>query len=184
MIRRLSRHSRRSVPIQRSAIAFARGARTGVRTMRIFGTGENCVEGGGERAVPVVDQEVELLGTVAQVHQQVAGLLGDPAAGGVGGDPGGVCSAGPVLEVLGGLGAPKQHDKVEHPQEDQTRPAAAARNRSYPTAENRLSPLVSRLAEFWNPQDLDVLGCLGSGVQRQPTQHAAEHQVGEPKGHW
>jgi hypothetical protein len=29
-----SRHSRRSVPIQRSTIAFARGARTGVRMMR------------------------------------------------------------------------------------------------------------------------------------------------------
>jgi hypothetical protein len=40
--------------------------------------GENGVEGGGELAVPVADQEAELLGTVAKVHQQVAGLLGDP----------------------------------------------------------------------------------------------------------
>ena len=33
MIRRWSRHSRRSVPMKLSAIAFARGARTGVRMM-------------------------------------------------------------------------------------------------------------------------------------------------------
>ena len=59
-----SRHSRRSVPIQRSAIAFARGA----------------------------------LGPVTEVHQQVAGLLGDPGAGGVGGDPGEVYAAAAVLD--------------------------------------------------------------------------------------
>jgi hypothetical protein len=28
-------------------------------------------------------------------------------------------------------------------------------------------------------QDLDVFGCVGSGEQRQPTQHAGEQQVGE-----
>ena len=32
-------------------------------------------------------------------------------------------------------------------------------------------------------QDLDVLGCVGSGEQRQPTQHAGEHQVCESKSH-
>jgi len=35
MIRRWSRHSRRRVPMKRSAIAFARGARTGVLMMRM-----------------------------------------------------------------------------------------------------------------------------------------------------
>ena len=34
VIRRWSRHSRRSVPVKRSAIAFARGARNGVRMIR------------------------------------------------------------------------------------------------------------------------------------------------------
>ena len=52
------------------------------------GTGEDRVEGGGELAVPVADQEPEPVGAVAKVHEQVAGLLGDPSAGGVGGDPG------------------------------------------------------------------------------------------------
>jgi hypothetical protein len=32
-------------------------------------------------------------------------------------------------------------------------------------------------------QDLDVLGCLGASEQRQPAQHAGEHQVRESQGH-
>ena len=43
-----------------------------------IGAGEDGVEGGGELAVPVTDQESKPLGAVAEVHQQVAGLLGDP----------------------------------------------------------------------------------------------------------
>jgi hypothetical protein len=57
------------------------------------GAGEDRVEGGGELAVPVADQEPELIGSVAKVDEQVAGLLGDPGAGGVGGDPGEVDAA-------------------------------------------------------------------------------------------
>jgi len=72
-----SRHSRRSVPMKRSAIALARGARTGVRMMRMSALA-NGVEGGGELAVPVTDQEPEPVGAVAEVHDQVAGLLGHP----------------------------------------------------------------------------------------------------------
>jgi len=48
--------------------------------------GEDCVEGRAELCVPVTDQEPELAGTVAEVHQQVAGLLSDPGAGGMSGD--------------------------------------------------------------------------------------------------
>ena len=32
-------------------------------------------------------------------------------------------------------------------------------------------------------EDLDVLRCVGSGEQRQPAQHADEHQIGKSKGH-
>jgi hypothetical protein len=32
-------------------------------------------------------------------------------------------------------------------------------------------------------QDLDILGCVGSGEQRQPAQHAGEHQIDESKSH-
>jgi len=42
------------------------------------GTGEDGVERGGELAVSVADQEPELVGAFAEVHEQVAGLLGDP----------------------------------------------------------------------------------------------------------
>ena len=73
------------------------------------GAGEHGVEGGGELAVPVADQEPELLGAVAEVHEQVAGLLGDPGAGGVGGDPGDVHAAAAVLD---------HHEDVEAAQED------------------------------------------------------------------
>jgi hypothetical protein len=40
-----------------------------------------------ELAVPVADQEPESLGALAEIHQQVAGLLGDPVSGRVSGDP-------------------------------------------------------------------------------------------------
>jgi hypothetical protein len=32
-------------------------------------------------------------------------------------------------------------------------------------------------------KDLDVLGCVGPGEQRQPAQHAGEHEVRESKSH-
>ena len=109
VIRRWSRHSRRRVPIE------ALGDRVRPRCPdwgaddADVGAGEHGVEGGGELAVPVADQEPELLGAVAEVHQQVAGLLGDPGAGGVGGDPGDVHAAAAVLD----------HDEdVEAAQED------------------------------------------------------------------
>ena len=73
------------------------------------GAGEDGVERGGELAVPVADQEPEPVGAVAEVHEQVAGLLGDPGPGGVGGDPGEVHAAAVVLD----------HDEdVEAAQED------------------------------------------------------------------
>src|SRR4051812_31407728 len=50
----------------------------------LVGAGEHGVEGGGELPVPVANQESELSGVVAELHEQVAGLLGDPVPGGVG----------------------------------------------------------------------------------------------------
>ena len=46
------------------------------------GTGEHGVERGGEFAVSVADQEPEPVGAEAEIHEQVAGLLGDPVPGG------------------------------------------------------------------------------------------------------
>jgi hypothetical protein len=71
--------------------------------------GEDCVEGRAELCVPVTDQEPELAGTVAEVHQQVAGLLSDPGPGRVGGGPGDVHVAAAVLD---------HHKNIEAAQED------------------------------------------------------------------
>jgi hypothetical protein len=60
--------------------------------------GEDCVEGRGELAVSVTDQEPDLFGAVAEIHEQVAGLLSDPGPGRVGGDPGDVHVAAAVLD--------------------------------------------------------------------------------------
>jgi hypothetical protein len=73
------------------------------------GAGEHRVEGGGEPGITVADQEPELLGAVTEVDEQVAGLLGDPGAGGMGGDPGEVYAAAAVLD---------HHEHVEAAQED------------------------------------------------------------------
>jgi hypothetical protein len=73
------------------------------------GAAEHRVEGGGEPAVPVADQEPKLGGAVTEVHQQVAGLLANPGPGGVGGDPGDVHAAAAVLD---------HHEDVEAAQED------------------------------------------------------------------
>jgi hypothetical protein len=62
------------------------------------GPGEPGVDGGVKPAVPVADQVSEPVGAVAEVHEQVAGLLSDPGAGGVGGDPGDVDAAAAVFD--------------------------------------------------------------------------------------
>jgi len=73
--------------MNRSAIAFARGARIGMRMIRRSAP----VKTASNAAVNVRSRSrirnPEPVAAVAEVHQQVAGLLGDPGAGGVGGDP-------------------------------------------------------------------------------------------------
>ena len=49
-------HSRRTLPAQRPAIAFARGERTGVLMTRA-GRGEHLIEDAGELGIPVADGE-------------------------------------------------------------------------------------------------------------------------------
>jgi hypothetical protein len=62
------------------------------------GGGEDGVEGGGEFGVAVPEEEPEATAGVVKVHPQVAGLLGQPGAGGMGGDPEDVHPAGGVLD--------------------------------------------------------------------------------------
>jgi hypothetical protein len=51
------------------------------------GHGEYGVEGRDELGVTVADQEPEASAGVIQIHTEVAGLLGEPRSGGVGGTP-------------------------------------------------------------------------------------------------
>ena len=73
------------------------------------GASEHCIEGGGELAVPVTDQEPKLLGSITEVHEQVAGLLSDPGPGGMSGYSRYVHAAAAVLD---------HHEDVEAAQED------------------------------------------------------------------
>ena len=67
-------------------MAFARGVRTGVLTIRMPSDSENLVKRPGELAVPVPDQELDRWASVGPAKGDVAGLLGDPAGSGIGRD--------------------------------------------------------------------------------------------------
>src|SRR4051812_29585412 len=75
-----SRHSRRSLCTQRSACAFARGARTGVRMMRTPLAAEDLVEALRVLTVAVADQNHWPCARVLQRHHELARLLGYPGA--------------------------------------------------------------------------------------------------------
>ena len=110
-----SRSSRRHPPIQRSAIAFMRGVRDVAEHGPDPGVGEDRVEGGGEVRAAVADHELDPVRLFAEVHDQVAGLLGGPFPGGMQGDaedadaPGGVLDHGQDV----GLGAVEQVGREE-----------------------------------------------------------------------
>jgi hypothetical protein len=73
-----SRHSWRALPIQRSAIAFARGACTGVWMMRTPMAANTAPKAAVKLGIPVVDEEREGGGWIGGIHQQIAGLPGHP----------------------------------------------------------------------------------------------------------
>ena len=109
MIRRWSRHSRHSVPIQRSTMAFARGARTGVGMMRMSVPANTASKAAVNLLSRSRIKKPEPVASVAEANEQVAGLLGKPGAGGMSGDAGDVHAAAAVLD---------HHQDVEATQED------------------------------------------------------------------
>jgi hypothetical protein len=72
-------------------------------------TASNAV---GELGVAVPDEEPEATAGVVEVHEQVAGLLGQPGAGGMRGDAEDVYAAGGVLDDEERV-QPAQGDGVE-----------------------------------------------------------------------
>ena len=74
--------------------------------------GEDGVEGGVELCVAVADEEPESSTGVLEVHEQVAGLLGEPGCGGVGGDAEDVHATAGVLDDEEDV-EPVRGDRVE-----------------------------------------------------------------------
>jgi hypothetical protein len=95
--------------MNRSAIAFARGARTGVKMMRMLAPANTASKAAVNLLSRSRIKEPKLFGAVAEVNKQVAGLLGDPGTGWMGGDPGEVHAAAAVLD---------HHQDVEPAEED------------------------------------------------------------------
>ena len=85
------------LPTKRSAIALAPGPHRCLDDADVDG-GEDGVERGGELGVAIADKEPEAAAGVVEIHDEVAGLLGQPGAGGVGGDAEDVYPAGAVLD--------------------------------------------------------------------------------------
>jgi hypothetical protein len=79
-------------------MALARGARTGGAEDVDVGAGEDCVEGGGESAVRSRIKNRNWAAYSPRAMCRVAGLLGHPGAGGMGGDPGEAHAATAVLD--------------------------------------------------------------------------------------
>ncbi len=89
-------------------------ARTARRDLRCrdAGAGQGRVEGVGELPGAVADQEPEVLGVIAKVHQEVADLLGGPRSVRVSGDSEDVDVAAPDFDDEQAVQAPECHCAV------------------------------------------------------------------------
>jgi hypothetical protein len=70
------------LPMKRSAIALARGARIGVLSTLTPIAVKTASKGGGELGVAIPDQVSDLAAGVVEVHQEVADLLARHRSGG------------------------------------------------------------------------------------------------------
>ena len=100
------------VPTKRSAMALARGARTGVLMMRMSVAVKTASNAAVNLASRSRMRNRKRLAGVVEVHEQVAGLLGHPGAGGMRGDPEDVHPAAGVLDDEERV-EPVQGDRVE-----------------------------------------------------------------------
>jgi hypothetical protein len=126
-----------------------------------LGTGRtpDIVECPGELRVSVADQEVERGGTVAEVEEEVAGLLGHPRPGRVGGDTGKVHLPAAQFDDEQHIQPAQEHgvDREEVARQDASRLSAQERppgGRSPPRCWISLarSTRLIELAETWQPR--------------------------------
>jgi len=76
------------------------------------GSGKNGVGGGSEVGVQIADEKLEPATCVVEIHREVAGELGGPCPGWMGGQAEDVYAAGGVLDGEEGV-EPMQGDGVE-----------------------------------------------------------------------
>jgi hypothetical protein len=99
----------RRLPTQRSAMALALGAWIGRMDDFRADCAPDIIERPGGLAVTVADQEPNGSGFVVERGEQVAGLLGDPGAGRVGGDASEVDASGVQLDEETDAQPPQEH---------------------------------------------------------------------------
>ena len=139
-----SRHSRRTVPTKRSAMAFARGARTGVLMVLMPSAAKtaskedvNLVSGLGLRTSPASGDR--------RSAAEVPGLLGHPGAGGVGRDTSEVNDPGVKLD---------EEQDVETAEQHRIHAEEVTRDQSF-----RLEP--GRTRPTWDPNASGRARCRG-----------------------
>ena len=139
-----SRQSARSVRTQRSAWAFAFGARIGGADQPDALGPEDFLEGVAELPVPIMDQKPERL-LIAKLHEKVARLLRHPASVGI-------RAAGDVLDPPRRERDEEQHvDSLQEGSLDGEEVAgkhAACRLRAQKHAPGRVAPLRRRRKAF------------------------------------
>ena len=103
----------RTVNTKRSAKQFARGHRGGILTTSMPASAKHRVERGRELAGAVADEEPEPRGVLAEVHDEVAGLLGGPGPVGMRGHAQDVQVAVADLEHEQDVEPPQRHRAVD-----------------------------------------------------------------------
>jgi hypothetical protein len=171
-----------------------------VRSGRLWRAGENPdairqehgVEGIGELARSIPDQELDQSRALAEVHQEAAGCLCRPRAVRIRGDAGQVNPAGAVLDDDQRVDAPEQHGvNVDEVGREDAAPATSAPARTSSTCAAPLSLTTCTsshastpptMITSWQPDSyltgaLVVLGRNSAGDSARPSTGAVTHAV-------
>ena len=134
----------------------------------------NRVEGPGELSVPVADQEPKRRSPLAEIHHHIAGLLGGPTSGRVGGNTQDVYPAGGDLHH-------EQH--VEPPQCDAVDVKEVSREQAGRLGPEERSPARVRVA--WRRADParseDAADCASADPMAKPDQFPLDPAVTPPR---
>jgi hypothetical protein len=126
----------------------------------------DVVEGPGELAVAVVDQELDGGGLLLERGDEVAFLLGDPGAGGVGGDTSEVDSSG--VQLMKNSTYSRCRNTVSTVRKSQARMPAAWRLRN----DRHVVNLTARHGAGWRPLARSTLA-MELAETRQPSRSSS-----------